>query len=302
MTEFTADHFQSLCSAGPVRAQIDTTETNRKSAVKKFWTFLILGLAISIAAGFVLGGIDMTVGMFAFVGLVVGTLFLAFRPLSKASNALKLPVLEALAEQGNLTYVPEGFEPPIFASASKALFGSWLSTTSFTDLITGTDPEGRNFAVYEATLHRGSGKHKQEVFSGQIYAFERRAGGEATTVIVPDRGMFNFVKPERGMERVKFEQDAEFESRFEVYSTSPADAQALLSSSEFRRRLVEHRGKGKLFLYAGPSEALIAVTGPDRFEPGSMFKSMAGEERVRRMFDEVCESLRILNELKAALG
>ena len=57
----------------------------------------------------------------------------------------------------------------------KALFGSWLTTQTFTDLFHGSDADGRRFAIYEATLSRQSGKSSHIVFSGQIYAFQRRA-------------------------------------------------------------------------------------------------------------------------------
>ena len=132
----------------------------------------------------------------------------------KAGKALKLPVLETLAEKGGLTYMETGFDPPVYPEARKALFGNWLSTQTFTDLFHGTDEDGSRFALYEGTSGpplRARTRHT--VFSGQIYAWQRRATGGGEIVIVPDRGIFNFFKPLGGMERVKFENDPDFEKQ-----------------------------------------------------------------------------------------
>lgn len=103
------------------------------------------------------------------------------------------------------------------------------------------------------------------------------------------------------MERVRVSGDDEFERNFEVYATDPAEAAQLLSDGALRSRLLDLRLAGKVFVYAGPQEALVAAGGQDRFEPGDMTDSLIGEERVRLMFDDVCESLALLRELKARL-
>ncbi len=53
--------------------------------------------------------------------------------------------------------------------------------------------------------------------------------------------------------------------------------------------------------YVGPGDALVAIPGRNRFEPGSMFRSRSGEQRVRFMFDDLCASLATLRSLKASL-
>ena len=47
---------------------------------------------------------------------------------------------------------------------------------------------------------------------------------------------------------------------------------------------------------------MVAATGKDRFEPGSMLRYRPGEDRVKLMFDDVCASLDLLRELKRTLG
>jgi hypothetical protein len=76
----------------------------------------------------------------------------------------------------------------------------------------------------------------------------------------------------------------------------------LFGSLTLRALLLRLRENGRIFAYIGPEDVLVAITGKNRFEPGSMFRSRGGEERVKLMFDDVCASLQILNELKASLA
>jgi hypothetical protein len=216
---------------------------------------------------------------------------------------LKHPVLEEIGRKAGLEYFPNGFTPPALDSAGVLLFGSGgFSSQDYTDLFNGKDEEGRGLAVYEACLQRRAGKNSYVVFSGQVYAIQRRPGRQGRMTIVPDRKLLNFWKPASDMERVPVEGDPAFEKKFEVYSTHPMETRDLLFDSAFRARLLELRKAGRVFVYAGPEEALVAVTGKDRFEPGSMLRSRSGEERVKLMFEDVCASLALLRELKAKLG
>lgn len=303
MTEFTAAHFEEICSSDPVKSQIEGIEAARQAAVKTFWMFLVGGgvatgvlAVLALNVGGFLAGIVLVVG-------IAGTFMLALGPLEKARRALKQPMLEALAARGGMAYAPEKFEPPHYLGARKAMFGAWLSEQTFTDLFQGKDADGRAFAVYEATLCQGSGKSKQTIFQGQMYGFQTGKGGTDVTVITPDKGLFNFFKPGPGMQRVKFDSNPEFEKRFEVYSTNPSMAQGQLGSAQLQNRLLELRGNnGKVFGYIDGADALFAITGGDRFEPGSMFKSTAGQDRAKLMFDDVCNAMGVLKELRAAFG
>ncbi|HEV2748634.1 MAG TPA: DUF3137 domain-containing protein [Allosphingosinicella sp.] len=303
MFEFTADHYDEICRSDAVREQIDSLEEKRRAAVKRFWIWLLVGIALAVAAAW-----SLTVSGWGFLAWVAAALLLAacvvaaMAPLLRLSEDLKDPVLEGLAARAGMTYQPGGFAPPGYDEAGKALFGGAISSASFADLFHGADAEGRSYAVYEASLQRRQGKQTQTVFSGQMYALERRPGGRGVTAIVPDRGIFNFFKPAGGMERVRIEADPAFEKKFEVYATEPTEAERLLADAAFRRRLLELRQSGRVLAYAGPRQALVAVAGKDRFEPGSMFRALGGKERVRLMFDDLCASMTLLRELNAKLG
>ena len=302
MAELTAFQFEDLCREGPVQVQIGSIETVRREAMKKFLMRMGGVLAIGLVIWLALANVW---GFFAFIVIAIVGGIWAGSPLSTAAAGIKQPTLEALAAQAGMQYFSTGFEPPVFGEAQRMLFGTWLSSAVFTDLFTGRDEHGRNFAFYEGTLTRGHGKHKQQVFSGTVYAFQRLRPAGAHTVIIPDKGLFNFFKPASDMQRVNFEDHPEFEKRFEVYSTDPIQAKMLLSSPATRQKLLDYRGANwgsRLFVYLGPTDALVAIQSPNRFEPGSMFKSIEGRERVRRMFDDVCHSGATAKYLKDVFG
>ena len=102
------------------------------------------------------------------------------------------------------------------------------------------------------------------------------------------------------MERVRFEADPEFESRFEVYAVEPEQAMMTVGAN-LRRALLDLRQAGRVFGYIGPEEVLIAGWGRNRFEAGSMFRAIPGEERVRAMLQDVCAGLATLEQLRAAI-
>ena len=304
MIQLTSADFHTLCAAGTVRERIGALEGERKAAVRKFWLRGSAGLALAVAAlATLLNAGWGAVAFLVFAAFLVATIIAAGGPLIAAREGLKHPVLEEVARKAGLEYMPAGFTPPAFASARALLFGGGgFCSETYTDLFNGKDEEGRGFAVYEAGLQRRAGKNTYSVFSGQIYAIQRRPGRHGHIAIVPDKKILNFWKPASDMERVRIEGDEAFEKKFEVYATDPMEARALLFDSAFRARLLELRKAGRVFVYAGPEEALVAATGKDRFEPGSMLRSRPGEERARLMFDEVCASLELLRALKAKLG
>jgi hypothetical protein len=100
---------------------------------------------------------------------------------------------------------------------------------------------------------------------------------------------------------VGFEADADFDGKFDVQATQVDRGHALLGD-DLRRLLLELRVAGRLWAYVGPAGVLIAVAGGNLFEPGNMFRSISGTDRVRRMFEEVNASLAILERLQICFG
>lgn len=303
MIQPTDSDFQTVCEAGGVQERILAIESRRRAALLEAWLRGAAGLVVSVAALVILQrtGFEV-VAMLMFAGLLFGTYMAATGPLAATKDGLKHPVLEEVANKAGMEYLPAGFKPPAFAAASGLLFGAGAySMQNFTDLFKGTDREGRGFAVYEASLQRRMGGHTQGLFRGQMYAVQRRPGRQGHVAILPDRKIFNFWKPASDMERVRIEGDPAFEKSFEVYATHAAEARALLADPAWRAALVKRGNVGGLLIYAGPTEALVAIEGQDRFEPGSMLRSRSGRQRARRMFNEVCVSLDLLRQVKAKL-
>lgn len=302
MIDYSEDDYRALCRAGRVSIEISTIEEKRKDGLRKFWLFVLGGIVVAAAIIWSMWGPDLFgFGAFLAIAVFIGGIVFGLFALGKAGQALKIPVLETLAEKGGLTFMEGGFDPPVYPEARKALFGNWLSSQAFTDLFHGTDADGKRYALYEGTLMRSSGKNSHTVFSGQMYAWQRRTKSGAEIVIVPDRGLFNFFKPLGGMQRVKFESDPDFEKKFEVYAYEPQQAMMTIGT-DARRLLLELRQSGRVFGYVGPEDAFVAATGRNKFEAGSMFRSVSGEQRVRAMFDDVCGGLAVLKRLRASLG
>lgn len=303
MTELTASDFPALCSDPAVQERIGAFETERGEAAVKFWTRGVIGLGLAIAAVVTLSMAGWEVAAWIVFGLfAVGAIWGALAPLLAAKAAMKNPVLDAIAKRAGMEYFPDEFEPPVFGSAYRLLFGGGFSSTTYTDLFNGIDEENRGFAFYEATLQRRSGKNTHTIFSGQIYAIQRRPGHSGHTVIVPDRKLFNFWKPAKDMARIPVAGDETFERRFEVYSNAEMEARQMLFDTALRQRLLALREGGRVYVYLGPDEAMVAVSGKNRFEPGNMLRRVPGTDRVRSMFDDVCAALGLLRELKAKLS
>jgi hypothetical protein len=301
MNLLAPDCYDSVCGDPMVREQIGSLETGREDAVRYFWTWILAGVLVSAAIMAALYAMGWAGFIFItpFV-VMIGAFLIGSRRIHKVNRAIKLPVLQALAARAGLEYMEKGFSPPVYPEAEKALFGG-LSSRLFTDLFHGKDDQGKGIALYEAHLVRSSGKSSHTVFQGQVYAVERSRTGGGTTVIVPDRGLFNFIKP-KGLERVRFDTDAAFDAKFEVYATGEMEARQLLFDSGFRAHLLALGEAGRVFVFVGPEGALLAATGKDKFEAGSMFSARPAADRIKAMVEDVRAALVTLSTVKAELG
>ena len=66
--------------------------------------------------------------------------------------------------------------------------------------------------------------------------------------------------------------------------------------------LSDLRSIGRVHAWIGPEDALVAVTGRNRFEPGSLFRRKPGRDRVQSMLGDVCAALATLRQVKDRLG
>ena len=298
MTELTAETFNEICRSGPVHEALASSEASQAALQRKGRNrgFAALGATLVLA---VLGALaSPAIALFVVCFGLVGTFWVWRSGRAKAAADMKTSVLPHIAERAGLVYDAEPSDPEGFQSVQATLFRD-VNRLSFSDRFRG-QIDGRDMAFYEAKLDNevgaGSDSDVTNIFQGQIYWMPRRSPARGVTVVVPDGKLRNIFKP-KGMERVKFDSDREFENRFEVYSTAPAEAETALGSPELRARLLELREGSPLFLQLGETEIVIAVPGSNRYEPGDMGKKISGQDRARRMFDDVCASLTLAKEL-----
>ena len=241
--------------------------------------------AFAITAGWVVTGV---------IGGSVGVLLvyiLAMLPLVAAGRAIKLPVFELLAARHGLDFAPLVQAPPVYAQASRALFGDELATESFVDFFQGKFLDACDFATCQAYVLGESDTR----FNGRLFSFGRRHGGRGHVIVTPDRPSW----VDAGT-AVALDGDPAFARAFRIHATIPEEARALLGP-EARRTLLDLRRRGKVRLYAGPGEILVAIDGRKGFTPGLGFRFRSGEARIRAMFDDLADSLRLLRALKFAL-
>lgn len=293
--------FEGLIN-GPLAPALAGVEDARKAAMKKRWITFGIAAVIALLLAFVVPR-----GVFgwilAIVALVGGWIW-GSRALDQAGRNLKDPALNAIAGARGLTYTATGFTADGYEGLHP-LFGR-PEIRTFSDRLTGD--EGGPYALYEAILvqqtgmNRNSNRNRQEVFRGLIYSMKRNAV-QGETVIVPDKGLFNFFKPSGGMDRVKFEDDGEFEKRFEVYSTNPDQARALVNPVVREKLKGWRQAYGKVFVRLVGDEVTVALgKRNNHFEVGNMSKSIAPRERVQGIWNDVDATVAIARDIRSSLG
>jgi hypothetical protein len=291
LIELTDRHFQDLCADDAVRRVIADANRDGRRAALGFWAFLIVGLLMvgagtwyAIASGWLVTGV--IVGS---VGVLI-VYILAAVPLAMAGRAIKLPVYEILAARHGLDYAALSPTPPASREAMQALFGDELATESYTDYFHGKRLDAGEFTTCQAYLLGEKGSR----FSGRLFAFIRDHGSGGYLLVTPDDPS----RVDPAMELIP--DDPDFRCAFRVHASDAGEARALLGP-EARRTLLDLRRRGKVRLYAGPGEILVALEGRKGFTPGLGFRVRRAEDRIRRMFDDLADSLAVLRSLRAAL-
>lgn len=288
--------FDTLCD-GPLAPVLSGLEASRQAAVKRFWLMTAGFAALAVVAMIVVPG--MSLKLFLVMAILIVGWIVASRPLDQAGRALKEPALAAISGARGLTYDIGGFAADGY-EAIHPLFGRPNSRT-FRDRFEGEE-NGRRFVFYEASLVSGSGKSRRTVFNGLIHTLARHPV-QGETVVVPDRGLFNVFSPGRGMERVRFEDDPEFERGLEVYSTRPDAARALVNPVVRQQLKAWRTAHGRVFVRLAGDQVTVALAEPgDRFESGSMMKATPGRERVRAIWNDLEAVMSQMRQVAGTLG
>jgi hypothetical protein len=178
---------------------------------------------------------------------------------------------------GSLGLVPKGFSSKSDSAGRRARFEDQMSG----------EAHGAQFKSVEVHLQRKNDDNWQTVLRGQMMSltFPRKFLGK--TVVLRDKGFLQG-KKKGEMKRVGL-VDPVFEKIFEAYSTDQVEARYLLDPV-FMQKLVdlERSVDGKKIRFGFiDGQLLIVVETPNRFEAGSMLKSLTTPERTQKILDEI---------------
>ena len=162
---------------------------------------------------------------------------------------------------------------------------------NFEDRMRG-EAHGASFTILEAHMERrdtdSDGDTKWvTVFRGALMMMDFHREFLGRTVVLRDKKIFN-TKKKKGMKRVGL-VDPVFEKIFEAYGTDQVEARYLLTPT-FMQRLVDLEASvdGKKIRFGFiDGLLLIAVETKNRFEAGSMFKSLTDTARTQKILDEI---------------
>ena len=296
-----------------VEPALDALEEKRASHVLYIKILLAVGalfLTVILFKVFTRDGASEQLFENQLVGLAVFALMFiplvaAFLIYHRLTRAYKGVLTGKICDYFGFEFEPRGFDFPIddFAAVIPPHRRKQLE-----DRIAGRH-DGTNFALCEARFMRRSGgkdSKDKEVFRGLLLAFELPEPFKGETVLTPDwGGAVNLLESWRQKgERVLLE-GIEFEETFEVYSTDPLEARAILTPLFMERvmQLAEYLGSRKSVGLAFQGNRLLLairhVRTESRFEAGHVFSEIDNwPERAERVKDQIETVLGIVDVLK----
>ena len=215
---------------------------------------------------------------FVFAALPVGTASPPRLPLMAAKEGLKHPVLEEVARKAGLEYLPADFTPPAFGGGLRAAVRRRRLLQP--DLHRPVQRHGRGGPGLRRLRGLPSAPRRQEHLH-RLLRPDLRDPAPARAARARSRSFRTARSSTSGSRRATWSGSgsrATRRSRRSSKSIRPIRWRRaqLLFDTAFRARLLELRKDGRVFVYAGPEEALVAASGKDRFEPGSMLRSRPG--------------------------
>jgi hypothetical protein len=286
---FFADHFRTT-----VQPKLLAREDERVRAVKKQMNFVFWGVLAFIvlsAGGYILfqeffGAI---LGVFAGIGLYAW----GSADINRLARETKLMLIEPVSAEFGIQFQLTPVPPEVIHRCrSLGLVPSW-DRAKYEDMLTGMRGDAP-FEFFEAHLEEkrtttdSKGRTRTTwvtVFKGQCLAVKFHKEFNGVTKVYRDMGPFNWVAKFGVKEpRVRLE-DPVFEKAFEVYGSDQVEARYILTP-DFMERLVglerTFEGKQLRCAFAG-GEMLLAVSGKNLLESGSMYRRMDDLNRVREI-------------------
>lgn len=155
--------------------------------------------------------------------------------------------------------------------------------------------------IAEEEMSRKQGKYRTTVFKGIIIIIDLPKPVTGQTVVLDDRGFFNFLNNAgKGLQRIALE-DVIFEKEFEAFGSNQIEARCLLTTAFMERMLkVRETFKGKKIKFSfWDNRLLIAVnTSTDMFEPASLFKCSTDRRPINEVLEQFISVFAIADILK----
>jgi len=256
-----------------------------------------------ISAIIIVAAIAIGIAIFSKTGAIVPLLFplIGGGAAVTGAHAYLLKDVKALTKttlvNGICKYVGWQFSetvaapPDLSTHIENGLLPKRYDRVAFEDHMRG-EAHGANFETMEAHMERedtdsDGDRRWVTVFRGSLMVMDFHRTFLGRTVVLRDQKIFN-AKKKKGMKRVGL-VDPVFEKIFEAYGTDQVEARYLLTPT-FMQRLVDLEtsvdGKKIRFGFID-GLLLIVVETKNRFEAGSMFKSLTDTARTQQILDEI---------------
>jgi hypothetical protein len=244
--------------------------------------------------------------------LVAGGLYVwGSTEINKLKTETKLMLIEPVSAEFGMSYDMSPVPPDrIGHFLSLGLVPSW-DRAKYEDMLAGTRGDAP-FEFFEAHLEEkrtttdGKGRTRTSwvtVFKGQCLVVRFHKEFKGVTKVYRDMGAFNWLTKFGVREpRVRLE-DPVFEKAFEVYGTDQIEARFILTP-DFMERLIglerTFQGKQLRCAFAG-GEMLLAISGKNLLEAGSMNRRMDDLGRVREMLQDFAAIFLLIDSMSQRL-
>ena len=278
----------------PSEALVQLSSAARKAS-RDTGLRLLAGVIIAAALVISLRGTDLwALGWMLAIAVMVLAGVAAAKRRARFGRDVAAAAAPALARASGLQWVGSGI-PPCYEAASRLLFAS-RPTAEFANIFSGTD-ENRRFSICQATL-----SWTEYCMDGLLFVFETARTVPSMIVLRPNAGVLS-ISPAPGLARVGFEDDRDFERRFQVHSQRPSEASSWVVK-EARDLLVDLWGQGSMgqvYGYFCDRQAFIFIGG-GRLIRSSPFRPADVKTRLARIRSGFADSLGQLDRLMRAFG
>lgn len=288
-----------------IEPELVKREAERVGAMRTFLIALAAGVAAVVLENLLTPAVTHDAGSTVDFRIALATLVLAaalgYLPLAAVAKRAKVAIICALCEPLGIRYSLTGADAPSFANFLALRLLPSPQEKAFSDFFTGRRGEV-DFAICEASLHRGSGKSRRLVFQGQLFRLTTpRRLGSTTVVLRNTGGWFESFQCPSGLRPVGLE-DPVFNKTFAVFASDQVESREILTPV-FMQELVDLEtvyAAGHIRCAFDQAELLIAVESPNRFEVGGMFSTLVDRSRVEGIAQNIEQVFKIIDEFSAA--